>query len=409
MHCVLLASQEGINQIMRDSANGTFYSTFTSAFSSVFNFIQDYVLGWFNSALYEVWNGLLRIIWLLEQVFDIFTGTTGVYVRDSGGQYRGGTTLIDAVFFGSKVQNAFAAITGIAFALCFLFTIFAVIRSMGDSIGELKRPVSAVMRSALKAALTFLLISMGCIAVIKASTAITTVVVGAANQPDCRICDCIFVTTVNDNFKTEEAAQKAMSGRYFMTQEAKDNVNYTRVNYTLGIISAFFMIVVLVTLATQAIFRIMVVTTLFIVSPFFVSTIPLDDGEKFKDWTRLFVAFALSTFGPMFVMRIYSSIMPMLGPGGQINFAEDFNSISAVIFRMLFILGGAYAAWQSQYVIIEIIDPAAVSLLKRSQFMMAIAKSAAKSAVDYASAGATKAMGALKGAMGGASGGSDEK
>ncbi len=395
MYPVLLGSQAEMDQIMTGAANGTFSKMFMNAFSSVWNFTSDYILRLMRLAFYGIWNAFLRILWLLEQIFDIFSGVSTVYVKDASGNYQGNVSLIEAVFTGSKVQNAFWYLTITGMVLCFFFTIISVIRSMGDSLGQMKRPVTAVLRTSAKAALTFFMVPTACLAVIKVTTAITTIIVNLSEVPDSRLCDCIFYMCVGENFKTADAQQKALTGRYFLTMDAMDSIYYQRINYLVAFTVTLFMVVVMITLILQLIFRIMMVTTLFIVSPFFVSSIPLDDGEKFQGWTRMFTAFALSSFGPIFVMRLYTVIVPMIGPLGTIGFEQGFNAITASMLRIVFIMGGAYAAWQSQYLLIEIIDPSAAMFLKRSQVMMEMAKQAADAAVTYVSGGANKALSAL--------------
>ena len=51
---------------------------------------------------------------------------------------------------------------------------------------------------------------------------------------------------------------------------------------------------------------------LFIASPIFVSTMPLDDGEKFKAWQDMFVAKIFSGFGSVIAMELYMLLCPVV-------------------------------------------------------------------------------------------------
>ena len=369
--------------------------------------------GWLIEAMllkiYVVWIYLLDFLWLLERIFDIFAGTTDIYLRDAKGVVSEDVDFVTAVFTGSQVQNAYWYFMLASVAICFLFTVFSIIRSMGDSLGEMRRPVTSVLRSASKAMVTFLLIPMSCLGMIKAATAITRAVLKAGTAGDTRICDTVFVLGVGDQFKSEEAKLLCSEGRYFTNAlKSMACVNFRSINYIYAYVLTIFMIVVLMTVIMQAVMRIIVLATLFVVSPFFVSTIPLDDGEKFKGWTRLFTSFAVGTFGPIFVMRIFTVVLAMIGPGGGISFGTNVNAITNWILRMLIVMGGTFAAWRSQYIMLDLISPEASQLLQRSHFIQKAAKEVASKAVEagaaYATGGASMAGKAAAGGGGGGGG-----
>ncbi len=343
---------------------------------------------------------LLKIVYIVEQIFDIFACTRGVYVRvGNTDQYVATTSenatsamdqnsLLDVLFRQDVLTNVMLRITLAAFALCILFTIFAVIRSMGDSLGENKKPVTHVIRETARACLYFLLTPLVVIMGIKTVGVCTSTIVsfipanmnGTMANSDTRICDVIFYVSVGDAFRHNK--HNYVSGQNFQEfdQVLKD-VDITIVNYPLALIFIILMLLVLITLILQCIIRIFALLVLFIVSPYFVAMIPLDDGQKFKRWREMFVAFAVSTFGPIITMRFYLSLVAFAAVRDKVGehyTGFDFgtgNDITEFICLIIFIVGGAYAVWKSQDLIVSAVDPEAASTLQKSMMLMNFAMS----------------------------------
>ena len=173
------------------------------------------------------------------------------------------------------------------------------------------------------------------------------------------------------------------------------------------------MLVVMITIVMQAVMRALMLTTLFLTSPWFVSMIPIDGGEKFKSWSKLFVGFSFATFGPVFIMRIYCVLLTSIGITGDISFGSEFNPITGWFLKLAITAFGLVGAWQSQYLILDIFAPETVGLLKQSQFLQKMASDAAKqaasAAASYVTGGASKAGEALAKGLGSAGGGGKEQ
>ncbi len=434
------------SDLLKDLLKFIFVNPFSVMFNGVLSQFKSYVLelffAWFYRKVYFCWTACLKFVWLLEQIFDIFAGVVGVY-RKVGGRFVETSghkdilqdqSFLDVLFCDNAVQNVYWWLMLSAFALCFLVTIIAVLRSMGDSIGENKRPVTAVLRMAFKASLTFLLIPMACLLLLKLSS-VTTAVLIEAGQNDVRCTDALYSLGVGDQFKSDWDRDVYSKGRRGLERDAIYHVKYTKMNYLIAFFTTFFMIIVLCGCILQTVMRIMVLLILFVASPYFVCTMPMDDGAKFNRWKSMFLGYALAAFGPVLVMRIYIAILPSIAvSGGSISFfkysfkptlkgavsfwewdgksmatlvADAYHRALEFIIRLFMLIGGAYAAWRSQYTIMEIIDPSTVRLMKRGEVVMQMVKQAAKSGASYVSGGASKAgEAALKAASSGGGGGS---
>ena len=328
---------------------------------------------------------LLKIVYIVEQIFDIFACTRGIYVRVGNTNEYVATTsenatsvmnqnsLLDYLFRQDVLTDVLMRIKLAAFALCILFTIFAVISSMGDSIGENKKPVSHVIKETSRACLYFLLTPLIVIMGIKTVGACTSTIItfipqnmsATAANADTRICDVIFYVSVGPAFRHNK--ENYVSGQKFQDfEQVLKDVDITIVNYPLALIFIILMLLVLMTLILQCIIRIFALLVLYIVSPYFVAMIPLDDGAKFKRWREMFVAFAVSTFGPIITMRFYLSLVAFAAVRNRVSGGYytgfDFgtgNGITELICLVIFIVGGAYAVWKSQDLIVSAVDPEA--------------------------------------------------
>ena len=414
MYPAVLSFSSMMNAVMDFILENQVVDIITSIFWSTQGLILRLLLDYIYTTIYIWLIGLLNLLWLLEQAFDVFAGTQVVYVNDNAGHVLGQEDFMTSVFIGSPVQNAYWYMMLAASALCFFFTIIAVIKSMGESISEIRRPVSAVLRQSFQALLTFLLIPTACLAVMKLGTAITKIVTDqAATQSDQRLCDIVFVLIVGDNWKSEAAKKICSSGRMFSKLSSRSYFNWRDISYLYAFILVIFMLVVMITIVMQAVMRALMLTTLFLTSPWFVSMIPIDGGEKFKSWSKLFVGFSFATFGPVFIMRIYCVLLTSIGITGDISFGSEFNPITGWFLKLAITAFGLVGAWQSQYLILDIFAPETVGLLKQSQFLQKMASDAAKqaasAAASYVTGGASKAGEALAKGLGSAGGGGKEQ
>ncbi len=415
MQPAVLSFQSMMNSIMDAVANNEIVDIITKIFWNTWEFTIQLILAPVYELIYSLYISMLNFIWVLEQSFDMFAGTQDIYVTDVAGNVVGQADFMTAVFTGSGIQNAYWYMMLGAAPLCFLFTIFAVIRSMGDSLDEMKRPMSSVLRTSFKAMVSFMLIPGACLAVTKLGAAVTKVITTAGSvKGDQRIADIVFVLTVGDEWKSDSARELCSTGRMFAKSSVKDYFNWLDVNYIYAYLLCLFMIFVMITIVMQAVMRALMLAVLFLTSPWFVSAIPLDDGEKFRSWTRLFAGFSFATFGPILVMRVYCVLLTSIGISGDISFGTDFNPITGWILKMAITAFGLIGAWQSQYIILDIFSPETSQLLHRSQFIAAFAGSAAKRAANAAAAYATGGASALgkglgKGIAGSLGSGNDDE
>ena len=95
--------------------------------------------------LFKVMNILLKVLDAIEGTFRTFAGLNPVFIWDqSTGEMRKGNSLLVELFRTDHVQHILLFMIMTAFALTFLVSIVATIKSIGD-FGE-HRPVNKVLR-----------------------------------------------------------------------------------------------------------------------------------------------------------------------------------------------------------------------------------------------------------------------
>lgn len=83
-------------------------------------------------------------------------------------------------------------------------------------------------------------------------------------------------------------------------------------NYLIGILSSFMVAMLLLTLIIGVIQRIFELVILFVISPAFVATMPLDEGARFGKWKDAFVKRTMSAYGPVVGINLLFMVLTFL-------------------------------------------------------------------------------------------------
>ena len=473
---VCLSFLSVLEDLLADIFNEFLIPVLMMAFDFVWDLVAGMIIAFLSDLFFSLWTTLLKVLLILEKIFDVFSCTTGVYVQNATGQMvvtsekingyvdiTKSRSLIDVLIRSDPIVNAVFGMTMGAFVLCFIVTIFAVIRSMGEGIGELRRPVSHVLRQTAKACVTFALIPIVCIFMVKLAgsviavtqmslpeniegkmekdamsfasealsnntgkprrgskqssveKAIAAVRTKTANT-ETRACDLIFYLCIKDALRNSSNADYYLSGQHFQNSTvAKEDIDLSKINWLYAFFETLLLIIIFLKLIIECMARVFMLLILFVVSPYFVALMPLDDGAKFKRWKEMFVGFSISVFGPIISMKTYLVLLPYIVTNSTLNLGFDpgalaykhefntamesalglsQNSIPAVglteqIFRLFFIAAGGYAVYKSQNLMLDLINPEVSKFLAASS---APIDKAIQSGLSYATSGASKAL-----------------
>lgn len=336
----------------------------------MFKAVLDLIYQAFAGVFYSIFTQILRIIDSMQTAFNVFSGLQTVSLSSGSGQY----TLMELLFRLPAIQQAVAIITVLAFVMTLGFAALAASRSMLEMDGENQRPISKILRSTAGAMLRFLLIPIVTLFLIVLSSYVLSGISKAAGSTGVTLSRTVFLVSSLDAVGVSGGASFNSSGKLKDTDRAvevdsrigtKDDIyrkgyvfdhddysdkskvqktfNLGRFDYMIGYGVGLFMILVLGTCMINFICRIFEVLLLFVASPLFVSTMPMDDGEKFKGWQDMFIAKIFGGFGSVLAMEIYMLLCPIVMEG-QISFVSGKSSAEAdYLIRLIFLMGGAWA------------------------------------------------------------------
>ena len=118
----------------------------------------------------------------------------------------------------------------------------------------------------------------------------------------------------------------------------------TQINYLIGIIAALACILFLAKVILMFIVRMLNLILLYVVSPLFASSMSLDEGSRFQNWTQSFVMQLLAAYAGVVMMRIYLLVVPIV-VNSDLKFFEPgtYASHLTIYGQLLFVLAGAWA------------------------------------------------------------------
>ena len=448
---------------------------FINALCTLFELIFNNVLSPILTEILTIYvNYYTNVIWILladvllglfiavctlvdfiGSIFNVFAGISPVYYQAKGEATARTLSLLDVLFEMEGITVAFWMITLFSMGLCVIFTIYKTIKSISDMTLEDKNPISKVLTDAMKAGITFLLIPFLCVMMLQLSTVITKqadAAFAAANGGNASIGTILFlsasleadvettkgksITNGEIEYKVENRPAPSFDDNvrrpylnfngteqlnknkgellkdYRNLAEVKKDFHSENFSYLSGFASAIIVFLILLIAIITCVRRIFELLLLYLVSPFFASTIPLDDGITFARWREMFIAKFFSGFGMIFSMKFYLMIVPFLANSRLELYpkSKPGGSIINMILQIFLIIGGAWAVFKSQSLMMEILNPEAAQAEKQSSALLTgavigavttTASVAAGIATGGTSLAATGALASVAGSVGG--------
>ena len=362
-----------LEELLQSLMESTLAKALTDFITSIWTKFTDWLWYQVCLCLYKMLRGLLNLLRLIEQMFNIFAGTDAIYYTENGRKQS--ATLIDYLMSGTVITKVLIYITILGAMLGFIFAIISTARSIADTaVGGERYPLSKVLRSGLKAAIGFAWIPFFCLLVQKLAAAVLTGIInamnlsqvgGSANQT---LVDQIFLSVSQEALKT--GADTVINERYFyQSQELVEKyMDITKIHYGLGFLVCLPMLFILLASSLQYIRRIYDLLVLYIISPLFTSTIALDEGQTFKKWRELFVGKYFASFAAIITMRIYLLIIPTITSDNELVVSQDW--LQRFLFNAVILLGGAWAVYRGQEFLMQLFAPQEVRANKESNDLL---------------------------------------
>ncbi|MBP3927174.1 MAG: hypothetical protein J6D13_08385 [Clostridium sp.] len=333
----------------------------------------------FCTVIYGLFSGVLKLIDYLELAFDVFIGVRDVSFGSKGNTITG--SLLEVLFQQETINKTFWILTSAGLAIALLLTIYMTAKSAFDLDFDNRKPVSKVLASMMKTFVQFFTVPFFAWFIIElASIILRSITSLLGGQTETTLGRIIFVisslnaaldsnynansnisgitlgTTSDDMYRYPFYSMNAVNAKdYGDISVVSNSFDLSEFDYLVGFIAAIFLFFVLAACLLSFVQRIFEIILLYIVSPYFVSTIPLDDGERFGKWRELFVGKTFSGFGSAIGMRLYLMVCPLI-MSGSIDFGAGSSPEMDYLVKLFFLAGGAWAVYRSGPTLTQILS-----------------------------------------------------
>lgn len=165
----------------------------------------------------------------------------------------------------------------------------------------------------------------------------------------------------NSHYNTNGSLTDPVRGPYYLNNKSIYNYNQVKgdfvtklggINYLMVGFLCFVVFKELIRIMLACVVRMFQMLLLYISAPPIIAIMPLDGGEKFKQWTLAFVIQNFSIFGTVISMRLLMLFIPIVFSSNLVLFDNFFMNILCKIF---IVYGGFVAVGRSSGLITGIL------------------------------------------------------
>ena len=291
---------------------------------------------------------LLLFLWLLKLVdglMEIFSAISGI----TDVTYKGeNVNIIEFLAGDSTVNTIFWCIFILAIGLTCIFTIAALIKNMINS----QRNVSTIVGKfflALLGTMAMLTVLFLIILISNSLLVLVSQIFEIGNTT--KLSSALFNACAGDwingysvsEFDISRLGVKEIFGDYttgfVFPDKWKYNgmVNPDKFLYLPSLISGVALAIALVVAVLNLAKRVYEIIFMYFVMPMSMSTLPLDDGARFKTWRETFITKIVIAYGTVFSVNIFVLLLPLI-TRMRIDEISGFGNSMFLIFM---IVGGA--------------------------------------------------------------------
>ena len=291
---------------------------------------------------------LLLFLWLLKLVdglMEIFSAISGI----TDVTYKGEkVNIIEFLAGDSTVNTIFWCIFILAIGLTCIFTIAALIKNMINS----QRNVSTIVCKfflALLGTMAMLTVLFLIILISNSLLVLVSQIFQIGNTT--KLSSALFNACAGDwingysvsEFDISRLGVKEIFGDYttgfVFPDKWKYNgmVNPDKFLYLPSLIAGVALAIALVVAVLNLAKRVYEIIFMYFVMPMSMSTLPLDDGARFKTWRETFITKIVIAYGTVFSVNIFVLLLPLI-TRMRIDEISGFGNSMFVIFM---IVGGA--------------------------------------------------------------------
>ncbi|MBR5116951.1 MAG: hypothetical protein IK096_07775, partial [Lachnospiraceae bacterium] len=362
----------------------------------VLDFIKDLIWEFVSLLLYRLEVGILIILDCMQKVFNIYIGLTPVTYTKPNGEEISGSLLLVLIQHPMIIQILLLILMA-GFVFCFLCALFATIKAAGNMEVREDKSVAHVMHTTAKAMVRFVTVPVMAIFLVLMADSILVSLNNAFTGKDGEtfsLARTVFTISALDaidpkkvsNAKDYNAStgmkcslEDDYHGLFFHEPEEKDPqtgkpvadyyrnfdkvtsiLEIKKLDFLTGILLAILFILILLIGDLYCIERIFGVIVLLFTEPFFIATMPLDEGKRFEKWQELFIGKLFSAYGMVVGMNLYLRVMATMF-NGNIAFLDVTKGPSIrvldYVVKLIFMLGGGFALWITASLVTSILSP----------------------------------------------------
>ena len=302
------------------------------------------MLIFFQELIMQVFLWILRAIDGIMELFSALSGITKI-------NYRGEQiNLVEFLVGDSTISKVFWCVFILAIGLGCMFAIIALVKNMIAN----NRNISTIVGKFFLAMLGTLVMLIVVILGIIISNSLLVLIAEIFNiDTSVRLSETLFNICVGDwlngysvaeiDFNTitvrdilGEYDPNTVFGVFPTSWKMNGMVNPNTFMYFPALLMVFGVGFALIKAIAKLVKRVYELIFMYVTMPMFMSTLPLDDGARFRTWRETFVTKVVLTYGTVFSVSIFALILPMIS-SMQIDGISEFGN---KLFQIFMLIGG---------------------------------------------------------------------
>ncbi len=292
---------------------------------------------------------LLIVTWLLkliDGIMDIFGALSGIIKVDYHGQK---VNLLEFILADSNVNNVFWCVCILAVGLTCIFAIAGLIKNMVTN----QRTVTGIVGKFFMAVLGTIAMLAVLVLIILISNAVLILVSEVFQVSNTsKLSSAVFDACVADwrngysirEFNTDLSVRDifgdydtTLLGVWPTSWKGNGMVDPNTFMYLPAIIATVALSIAFIVAVVNLSKRVFEIVFLYLTMPFAMSTLPLDDGQRFKSWRETFLTKVVLAYGTVFSVNIFVLLLPLI-TSVRVQGASGFANAMLLIFMLI---GGA--------------------------------------------------------------------
>ena len=302
------------------------------------------MLIFFQELIMQVFLWILRAIDGIMELFSALSGITKI-------NYKGEQiNLVEFLVGDSTISKVFWCVFILAIGLGCMFAIIALVKNMIAN----NRNISTIVGKFFLAMLGTLVMLIVVILGIIISNSLLVLIAEIFNiDTSVRLSETLFNICVGDwlngysvaeiDFNTitvrdilGEYDPNTVFGVFPTSWKMNGMVNPNTFMYFPALLMVFGVGFALIKAIAKLVKRVYELIFMYVTMPIFMSTLPLDDGARFRTWRETFVTKVVLTYGTVFSVSIFALILPMIS-SMQIDGISEFGN---KLFQIFMLIGG---------------------------------------------------------------------